>query len=258
MQYIPLAPDVIPALAERESLLATLLATVHDLAARSGVPDAAQVASLLSDRHVLRIPWGVGHQVAYYRLSGPAPVQPEHSIFIALVKSIDTWRLLPDDVARQFTLPSRLAQTQGAYYKSTRTIYLAADGGLSPSWLSLLLLHEGVHALDHLHGKNRDDWQTEWHARNVEYRVLRAQYGNALAEMLDERDLQAEILARLETGERLKLYESHLSDEALDGVFGPAASRADATYRRTLVGRCFVQRTLEAAPTANLRRLAVT
>jgi hypothetical protein len=260
MEYLQLSEAVIPALRERVSLLLELLREVGQIADRSQVADAQRVARLLSERVVLRIPWGDGQQIAYYRDLGSGEVNLQRVIFVALVKAIDTWRLKPHDVARQYVLSSAVA---GAYYKSTRTIYLSAGGGFSLFWRAMVLLHEGVHALDHeaAHGKRVMSWRTEWHAQRCEYEVLSAIFDEPFRALLGSQDQDDAIRNLLNEGEHLRLWvppTTSLTDDALDAVFGTAASREEARYRRTVFIRCFVQHALKDASTATRRRLAVT
>src|SRR6476646_10586458 len=125
MQYVHLSSSIAPFLLERQRLLSLLLDQLTTYADSTGLAEVRTVAILLAERAVLRVPWGNGHQIGYSTLDGVDLADPTSSIFVTLVKQIDTWRLLPDDVATQFAVPSQLAQMQGAYYKSTGSIYIA-------------------------------------------------------------------------------------------------------------------------------------
>lgn len=248
MKYVAIQPQY-PFLVERLALFAALMHGVQRLAQRSRDLEAMAIVDFLGHSAVLGVPMR-GSCIGYYAPSAPRKFSPRNAIFLALIKKSDIWLVEPGNPALQFTHPGRFAAIDGAYYRSTRSIYLSADWEVGEFWQSLLLFHEAIHAYDHIvaHRPKSPMWRAELHARRLEYMVLAGVKGKPFVALLDSAPPLKAIDGSLKSGKHLKLFaptERQISDAQLDQLFGPGCSLDESHYRRSMVGRCLVQRYLE-------------
>lgn len=140
-----------------------------------------------------------------------------------------------------FQKPARFARSWASYYRSTRTVYLSAAWDLSDRWQGFILLHEGLHALIHRRIPRQVRWRGELQCRRLQYEVLYS--SSPSARNLLER-LSAQSQEELDRAKSLRNWLPSASisgDHELDTIFGRATSRADARFRRNMIGWCIVQ-----------------
>lgn len=191
----------------------------------------------LSSRWLLRLP-ARGNVIAYVPR---ADVPLRDAVFIVPVFRADTW--LVDPASRQyhnFAKPHRFAPWYGAYYRSSRSIFLPAEWGLARRMLALSLFHEGIHSFQHrrygascLTGAG-----SEREARRLEQRLLSKLYGTAWDDLIDQVSFGTS--SEIETENRAEVCApsaDRLPDSALQSLTHGTLSSNDCQMLRTLVGR---------------------
>lgn len=215
------------------------------LAESFGSPQAAEVAELLLSRALLRIP-AAEAAVRYLPRGGTSPTD---AIFLTPVWNADAWLPRADSPALAYVKPPRYSQRYGAYYASTRSIYLPAEWELNLTWLGVLLLHEGLHALDHrLKGDVgfADRLENERRAQRLEYEVLRALYGDRLSGVIARLIGQDAVPVSLRLA-HFRYRSEHLDDGHLKRLFGFLSSEADYAFARELLARGALQVAAQAS-----------
>lgn len=106
--------------------------------------------------------------------------------------STDYWLLPPDDYWRGYATTAYMDSynvAEAEYYPPTHTIYLPGEWPRSEIQHGLILLHEGLHAYDHLvrkDGMPKPFWRRERNARLMEMRLIQRIGGPEFTTILDK------------------------------------------------------------------------
>ena len=217
-------------LKSRSEYVVELLAGAHDNAAQARDDEALGVAQFLQAHSVVGLPLpgnriGVAETAA---LSRRAPV-----VFIVPVTSVDGILLRESDDAKAFASPVRTGNVWASYHRSQQTIYWARDWRLSPPCPSLILLHEGLHAVQHLAMADAPPTRgaREVAATELESRLLMSIGGSRFRELIDT-------LARNSKTQNQQAARQDSTARTLDAIFGNPISREDEVTRATFVESC--------------------
>jgi len=228
-------------IAQRQGQLHDWLMAASALADRSGDPEALTVSTFLKERAVLGLP-RPNNDLAYVRRVG---VIKKEAIYIVPMISRDDWILPPDDYWRAYASGVYLdGMGLAEYYPPTRAIYVPGERLAAGEQSALLLLHEGLHAYDHLVRRERMPkpfWRRERNAQLMELRVIRRLGGAPLVAYLDR--LMPEVERQRHAGPKpflLELPHSMVDNGLLDQVLWPANTRQARRFRTMDVERCAV------------------
>lgn len=220
---------------ERSLFFDTVLTQTAQLAFTSGVRQAIEISDVLEKTALLRVA-GPDDAVVYLHREG---IDPQDAIFVFPVLGIDVWLMSTDAPARIYAEPSRYAKHFGAYYPTSRSIYVPAGWELNSTWLSLLMLHEGMHALDHRRKGTKGFGNlalNEERARGLESVVIRAVYGGRVVPIVSAVRARAQRSGNT-TYEGLYAACESLEDAAVRLVFDFLDSEADYAFARDLIAR---------------------
>ncbi len=249
MGIIVRLPDSSSAFASsRDAWAREALALAREYGARSSDPQAIRVAAFL-EQH-----WALGVPLAHSRIGVVAHrglrIRTDPGVYLVPVTSVDGLTLGRHDNGKLFASTRRTGQIWASYYRSHRAIYWAADWPLSPLWRAIILLHEGLHAFQHLAmpGSQRTRAGREDAATELEYRVLSQLGGRRFRNLLTTE-------AKRSPDENRLPANQDAGADALDAIFGKPISREDDMTRATFVEGCLHYRRaqLRAMPTTPSR-----
>jgi hypothetical protein len=214
---------------ERQRVVEQALVYATRCAKEAGDAEALAVAAFLHRHSVAGIPLpgdriGIS-QTARKRLPSPA-------VLLVPVIGTDTFVLADDDMGKRYADPLGQSPAFGSYYRSHHAIYWSRAWNISSAWEGLLLLHEGLHAHQHLidAASPATRREREHDAVALEYRVLCGRGGRGY------RDLVAG-LSRHSTTYNSRSARLHATDAVLDGLFGAPISTLDEQARDNFVDR---------------------
>jgi hypothetical protein len=239
--YIQRSSDFEQPLAQRRREVVRLLDEVSRVARLSNDAEAMAVARLLEERGVVVLALRGG------RLGlddAPLNASLERAIFLVPVRGVDRLVLHGTDNGANFANVSRTGQVWASYYRTHRAIYWAAEWSIAPLWKAIIVLHEGLHAYQHLEARSpRSRAARELAAQALERRTLGGLGGSRFEALIAE-------LARRQPDENRRPEIQSATAAALDAMFGAPISSEDEATRGTFIDSYVQQQRSHAAAAA--------
>jgi hypothetical protein len=238
---IAILPASDPGFVRRTDLFSRWLNAAKSLAAND--EEAQRVVAFLQERAVLACPRR-NDSIAYFEHSH---VQPSRALYIVVMLGIDHWTLGPDDPRLGYASHERAGQYDealGQYRPNSRVIYMAGEWQRADISRTLTLLHEGLHAYEHLvmrRHRPRSLWEEERDAILLQIRLIRNLGGPEFQAHLDAK--LPEVKQQYDASSASFTYEpsEHPNDDALlDQVLWPASGRNGVAERLMRVADCTV------------------
>ena len=218
------------ALKARSRYVTDLVESAVRIAAQTRDGEALDVAQFLHSHAVVGLPLP-NDRLGVDDLRTPNRRRP--AVFLVPVSGVDGLLLSDTDNGKAFASPMRVGKVWASYYRSHHAIYWASEWRLSPLWQSLILLHEGLHAFQHL---AITDAPSTRRAREVattqlEYRLLMSLGGPAFRDLVDD-------LAINTKAQNRQAARQSATARTLDSIFDKPVSREDEATRATFVESC--------------------
>jgi hypothetical protein len=220
-----------PALSQRRRTMLELIASAQRYAHSADDEEAQRIAAFLEQRALVGVPLANDQiairEVDRARLRGGVVVVP--------VVGLDNLVVGDGEAAKLYALPAVSKTALGSYYRDAQAIYVSVAWSTSLFWQMLILLHEGLHAYQHLVDRDLQDDRThreqrERAAQALQNRVLYAIGGEAFAKLVRGwRSLSPD--GRSDAALRRV-------DEALDACFGAAISKSDRSVQYSYLAQC--------------------
>lgn len=202
----------------RRQLVRTWLCMARAIADKTQDGEALAVVAFLSERAVVGFP-KADNDLAYIRRRGIAKGE---AVYIVPMISYDYWLLPPGDYWRGYATTAYMESygvAEAEYFPPNQAIYMPGEWTRSEIQQGMVMLHEGLHAYDHLvKGKSmpKPFWRRERNARLMEMRLIKCIGGPEFVAYLDMLAPEVEVQYQRHRGDEFFfVIPRELSDDTL-------------------------------------------